>query len=172
MKIFHKRFVRLIHLSKNLDELIYNLQPWIEEVNKPDSPFMIQTSTYFLRRQGSSLAPRFFKKVVASELYRLTGKEDMKATILLGLIEAYRTFLYGKGSNISNWLSWKIPYIVSKYIQPIQVKYIEPTNEFYEEDYSLIDDKKNFLDIITNNTEISNSQKKYYLSKGKVNATK
>lgn len=163
MKIFQKRFVRLIYVSKNLEELIENLQPWIEDVNKPTSPMMAQVASYFLRRQGSSAAPKFYKKIVAQEIYRLTGPEDLKCTILLAIVDAYKTFMYGRGTKLSDWLSWRIPYVISRYVSAIEVKHIYPTDELYEEDYSFIEDKKNLIDIIAKDLKISHSHKTYFM---------
>lgn len=165
MKIFQKRFVRRIFISKDLEELIENLQPWIDEVNRGDSPLMFQVSSYFLRKYGSSAAPRFFKKIVASEIFRLTGIEDMRCTILLAIVDAYKAFDPNKGSNLASWLSWRIPYIMSKYVQCMKVDHIEPYEKTYEEDYSILDDNKIIADIIFDDLNLSDSHKQYYRKK-------
>lgn len=162
MKIFQKRYVRLIAISRNLEELLENLNSWVEQVNTPISPFMLQVSSYFLRKQGSSAAPKLFKRIVASELYRLAGSEDLKCTILLAIIDAYKTHDYNKGSNLINWLSWRIPYITSKYLQCIQVRYIEPFIEEYEPDYSIIEGKNKQLDIIFEDLKLPRTHRQYY----------
>lgn len=162
MKIFHRRFARLIYISENLEELLINLRPWINIVNRPDSPFMLQVASYFLRKQGSSAAPKFFKQIVASEIFRIIGKEDIECTILLAIIDAHKHFLYGKGTDIVNWLSWRVPYITSKYVRCIEVNSIEPFEEAYEEDYSRLDYKNRQLDIIARELRMSGSHKEYY----------
>jgi hypothetical protein len=126
MKIFPRKFVRQLYRTNNLEEILSILSPWITLVAKPQSPFMRQVASYLLRKQGGSYAPRFFKEIVASEIIRLTESEDLTSILNLSIIESFAEFRPGKGTDLVNWLSWKIPYHCSKLVTYRAIHSIEP----------------------------------------------
>lgn len=132
MKIFPRFYVRRLYRVYKLSDVLRVLDPWIDDVLYPESPFLRQVASYLLRRQGGSRAPRFFKTVLAGEIWRLNEYEDLRASVQLAIVEAHRKYNPSKGKvDLVNWLSWNVPYEISKFIVWRIVAPIGPFSEAY-----------------------------------------
>jgi hypothetical protein len=129
MKIFSKFYVRRLYRTRTLNEVLSVLDSWIDEVLYRDSPFLQQIASHFLRKYGSSYAPRFFKRVLGNEILRLNHYDDLRSCVILAIIESYRDYNPAKGNiTLVNWLSWRIPYEVHKLVTLTETKIIVPVD--------------------------------------------
>jgi hypothetical protein len=130
VRIFPKYYARRIYFARNLEKIIEELNPWIDEVISGPTPFLQRVSGYILKNQGHGCAPDIYKKVVSTEIIRLTGHKDLKAIVFLAIVESYRKYDPSKGRcDIVTWLAWQIPYIVSKWVTWKVTHPIEPVIE-------------------------------------------
>jgi hypothetical protein len=140
---------------------------WAEEVIYLGSPLLRQIASYSLRRLGGALAPRLFKQLLGDEMLRVMGKPDFKASLLLGVVVAYRRFEPEKGNmTLINWLSWVAPYETSKHVYWRELHPIEPFEEAYflpeleEFEASSVIDRK--IDILAEDLGLDKQRKLYY----------
>lgn len=153
MKIFPRFYVPLIGTARNIEELMPVLEHWMIKVIYPGSPFLQQVVCFYLLNYGSSYAPRFIKRLAVQELFRLNEIEDIYACVRLAIVEAYQDHDPSKGTtSIVDWLSWRIPYITSKYITMKITHPIEPFDEEWIsesiQEFEELDRKKTDLDIL------------------------
>ena len=64
------------------------------------------------------LAPPSIKEAMSLLISKTYEREDIVQSIIAAFIEAYRTWKPNKGSDLINWLSWRVPYLTSKYFNP------------------------------------------------------
>jgi len=163
MKIFRKHYVRRLYHAKTLEEIVKVLEPWGEEVLQPDSLFLSQVASYKLRIYGCSYAPTIFKQALGRVFLQLYEMEDLRASLRLAIVEAYRSYDSGKGRvDYVNWLSWKIPYEMSKLLTWRIVRYIYPLEEYINprlEEFEEKDEQSRQFGIIT--SEISLARRKF-----------
>jgi hypothetical protein len=178
LKIFRKYYVRYLYTLNKLDDIIELLIPWIDEVLYKDSPFLLEVASYRLRKYGCSYAPKIFKTVIANEILRLNELEDLRSMVLLAIVISYRRYNPAKGKvDLTNWLSWTIPYELSKLvtwkithpIEPAEVEYIHPEMEEFEKNIEI----ENQISILCKELNIPSWKTIDYLvkSKEKKNAT-
>ncbi len=172
MKIFRRHYVLQLYRTSDLTDIINILNPWVDEIIYYDSPFLRQVASYHLRVFGSSSAPRFFKTILAGEILRLTELEDLKASIMLALVIAYRAYNPSKGNvSLVTWLSWKIPYEVSKLVTWKVTHPISPVDEFYvSRDFDRFCDTVEIvkqIGILSEDLDLDKQTKYYYSRKVK-----
>jgi hypothetical protein len=117
MKIFPKRFVRQLHHAKSLDDVIKILVPWTDKVVYDGSVVLKRVAYYVYSRRGITSPTKFLLTVMAEEIYRVTGLEDLKQILLLSVTICYRKYNPLRGNcDLINYLSWMVPYEASKLI--------------------------------------------------------
>ena len=172
MKIFPKAYARQLYHATHLAEIIAILDPWIDEVVYPKSPFLRQIASYFLRPFGRSSAPRFFKNLVGDEILRLNDFEDLRSSIHLAIIKSYRDYKpYLSDQSLVTWMSWKIPYEVSKLVTwqvthpigPFEESFFPPEILDFENTFEF----ERQVDIISKDLKLEKQSKYYYLQKVK-----
>ena len=132
VKIFKKFYARRLYRACGLESILDILDPWVDDVLFEVSPFLRQVASYHLRPFGSSSAPRFFKTVIAHEILRLNEPEDLRAAVKLAVIICYRGYRPSKGNvDLVTWLSWRIPYELSKLVAWRKAHPIEPFEECF-----------------------------------------
>jgi hypothetical protein len=172
LRIFHKAYARQLYHASHLAEVIAILDPWIDEILYPGSPFLRQVASYFLRPYGRSSSPRFFKNLVGSEILRLNELEDLKSSINLAIVISYRDYkpYYSDQSRVT-WMSWRIPYEVSKLVTWRVVHPIEPCEECFLpleiEEFNRVFEIKRQIGIISKDLCLEKQYKYYYLQKVK-----
>jgi len=135
LKIFPCRYVPLIYNSISLEELLKGLSSWFEEMIYPTSPLLSKIASYFLRNIGGAWAPRSIKLLIAKEIFRCTGREDLVAALKLSFLEAYTSWREDLGTDLPNWLSWRIPYIMKRWVFVRDVKLLD-SSLVYDIDYT------------------------------------
>jgi len=151
-----------LYNSVSLTEVIGILIPWLDEVIYPGSPLLRQIASYHLRRLGGSLCPRSIKGFVGDSLLKGYGEKDIKATLQLAIAEAYIEYDWGiSTTKLSNWLSWRIPYIASKYLRPHFGEII--VDGSYEID--LPDMERFIVESTCDFLSLERQKKKYYIDK-------
>ena len=169
MRIFPRYYARRLYRVSKLDNLIELLQPWIDEVLYYDSPFLRQVASYLLRRHGGSYAPRIFKRVISGEILRLNTLEDLRGVVNLAIVEAFRKHDPHGGTDLPNWLSWYVPYEVSKLVTWRVFKPLEPFSEavFSIElaEFENFDSSVSEIAIISSDLGLDRQKKYYYLNK-------
>ncbi len=172
MKIFPKCYARELYHSVHLAEVTAILDPWIDEVLYSKSPFLRQVASYYLRVYGSSSAPRFFKNLIGDEILRLNEPEDLKASIHAAIIIAYREFKpYITDQSMVTWLSWRIPYEVSKLVTwrvihpigPFDECFLPPEIDEFERTFEV----ERQIGIISKDLGLERQSKSFYLQKVK-----
>jgi len=171
MKIFPKYYVRRLYRTNKLEEITKILLPWVDETLYQDSPFLLHSASYKLKRMGGVVAPKLFKKIVSDEILRLNELEDLKASLCLAIIESYRSYKPSKGKvDLVNWLSWNIPYQFSKLVTWRITHPIEPFEEASDTPENILLDPFSGNDykiaIICEDLGLSKQVKYYYLNKG------
>jgi hypothetical protein len=172
VKIFEKFYVRRLYRAKTLNEILNILDPWINEVLYINSPFLRQVASYHLRKFGSSYAPKIFKNTIGNEILRLNDFEDLRSCIILSIIESYRAYNSMKGNvNLINWLSWKIPYEVSKLVTWRVTHNIYPFNEEFNDPLiNTFEDQNRIeyqINLLCSDLNLDSQTKYYYLRKRK-----
>ena len=140
---------------------------WADEVIYPGSPLLRQIAAYRLKKIGGAKAPRFFKQLLGDEILRVMGKADLKASLLLGVVVAYRRFEPEKGTmTLINWLSWVAPYEASKHIYWRQFHPVEPFDEEYIpaglEEFESLNVIDHRIGILADDLGLDRQKKLYY----------
>lgn len=172
MRIFRRHYVLRLYRTNDLDNILDILENWIDEVLYEDSPFLRQVASYHLRRLGSSSAPRFFKKILANEILRLTELEDLKASVRMSVVVSYRNYKPSKGNvSLVTWLSWRIPYELSKLVTWRVAHPVEPFEEVFLlpdiVEFDETSERERQVVIISNDLGLEKQTKYYYLRKVK-----
>ena len=172
MKIFPKFYTRRLYRVNKLEDILKILEPWIDKVLYKESPFLRQVASYHLRQFGSSSAPRLFKSIVAGEIYRLNEEEDLKASLRAAIVIAYRKYNPAKGNvSLVNWLSWKIPYEMSKWVTWKVTHPIEPfIEDFLPAEIIRFErtlEKERQIGILSEDLNLEKQVKQYYLRKAR-----
>ena len=170
MKIFKRFYVRRLYRTNKLEEILDILDLWIEEVLYENSPFLRQVASYHLRPLGSSSAPRFFKRILAGEILRLNEEEDLRSSVLLSIIISFRKYNPAKGNvSLVTWLSWNIPYELSKLVTWRIVHPVGPFEEYFFspeiKEFEEVCGIERQIDILSIDLGLERQSKYYYLQK-------
>jgi hypothetical protein len=139
--------------------------PWVKETASEAGPFFWQVSSYYLKKHGGSYAPRLFKKIISKEIIKLNEEEDLRSIILLSIIESYREYNSSKGSvDLVNWISWMVPYKVSKMVTWRVTHPVEPSDLCVDEP-QVLDNTEKQISIIGRELGLTGKQRKFYRSK-------
>lgn len=172
MRIFRRFYVLRLYRAFKLEDILDILENWVAEVLCEDSPFLRQVASYHLRQHGSSYAPRFFKTVLANEILRLTELEDLKSSLKLAIIISYRNYNPSKGNvSLVDWLSWKIPYEMSKLVTWRVAHTVEPFEEAFLpveiERFERTSETERQIAILSEDLGLDKQTKYYYLRKAR-----
>ncbi len=170
MRIFQRTYALRLYRTNKLEKILEILEPWIDDVLYMGSPFLRQVASYHLRVAGSSYAPRLFKTVLASEIIRLNEMDDLKASLRLAIIIAFRMYDLSKGNvSLVTWLAWKIPYELSKLVTWRIFHPVEPYSEdylpFMRCKFERTFEKKRQTAILAADLKLDKRSKYYYLKK-------
>jgi hypothetical protein len=116
LRIFPWRYVSLLRKSLSLLEVVIILSPWIDDVVYPGSPFLRQIASFTLRRFGGSSAPRVLKELIGGYILQLNSPEDIRAAVLLSIVEAYRAWDRSVGTDLASFLAWRVPLYCSRHL--------------------------------------------------------
>jgi hypothetical protein len=172
MKIFRKFYVRRLYRVYKLEDILEVLKPWVKEVLYENSPFLRQVASYRLRDQGGSSCPRIFKTILGNEIFRLMEIEDLEASLRVAIVVSYREYNPAKGNvSLVNWLSWRIPYELSKLVTwkvthpigPFDEAFSPAEIDIFERTFEL----ERQIVILSKDLQIDKQAKYYYLKKAK-----
>ena len=172
MRIFPRFYALRLYRTNQLEDILDILDSWVDEVLYENSPFLRQVASYHLRPTGRSSSPRIFKRILANEILRLTEPEDLKAIVKLAIVVSYRNYKPSKGNvSLVNWLSWRIPYEVSKWVtwreahpvEPFEEAFLPPEIDEFERTFEI----ERQIVILSKDLGLEKQIKYYYLQKVK-----
>lgn len=175
MRIFKRYYARRLYRTNKLSDILDILEDWPGGVLYEGSPFLRQVASYYLNFYGGSYAPRFFKTIIADEILRLNEKEDLIGYLKLAIILSYRNYKPSKGNvSLVTWLSWRIPYELSKLVTwkvthpigPFDESFIPAEIERFEETF----ETERQVAILSEDLGLEKQSKYYYLQKVKEKA--
>lgn len=170
LRVFSKYYVRRIYRDKTLPQLLSTLDSWVDKSLQTRSKLLLQTTGYILWPVGGVFAPFSLRDIVIKEILRLNDYEDLRSSLILSIIEAYREFIPDHGTDIVNWLARRVPYLFSKVIT-WRIFHGIDENFSYSIDFSIdfrVDDVR--VDLISEQLGLSPQLKRYY-KLGGINAT-
>ena len=176
MKIFPKKFVSILYRFEGSPKFFEVLKDWANYVSYTNSPILRQVASYHLRDFGFSNAPRDIKQDLGNYIFESIGVDDFTQTILLAGVEGVRGYDSSRGNcSLVNYLSWYIPYRVSRLtawvIKP-NITYLEDMYSHYgEEDletFVCTSFRKRNFDILCADIGASKQLKYFYAERDKI----